>query len=187
MWVEALSPTEPSTTDVSALAADMYLAYTTHFAPVQGGTIKHDRCRVTYFTSDVDVVILGEHSGSSTGTAVGGSNLDAGAAITVTWDANVFWRGGKPRTYLPGPLTTNLLDTSHFSQAYINSVFTAANAYLTQVNTLTSGVFTDVSLGLVSFFSKQPTAIRPKFFPITAARVGSRVDHQRRRVGAEVI
>lgn len=122
---------------------------------------------------------------NSVGTA-GGNNIAPSTCITLSWRAGAYWRGGKPRTYLPGPTTSQLTNIGSASllSATTAALATAANSFIADVAALNDGgkVF---ALGFVSYYSKGVFRPFPLFFPFTAAVVHDRLDSQRRRSGKE--
>lgn len=116
---------------------------------------------------------------------MGTTVLEAGLAIVISWLTAGYWRGGKPRTYVPGA-TGNISPTaqSQWSSATLTAMQTAAAAFRTGVNALTGGTtITGTSLGFVSFFTAGAARTTPLFFAFTGQKIHPRVAHQRRRDG----
>jgi len=118
--------------------------------------------------------------GTRAGTEI---NTDALSAI-VSWITTVYWRGGKPRTYLPPPAIADTTGSYHWSPTYLAALQTAGGNFLTAVNALTAGGITGTQLGFVSFSSGGVTRTPPVFFPFTGATTHPRMGTQRRRLGA---
>lgn len=186
MWLMTEATGVPGTPDVDALATGMYTQYATHFAPILSNWWHLARCDVTYFPAGTEVVVYGEHQADTPGAVSEAKPASASNAAVVSWIANVYWRGGKPRTYFCGVPAADLDGTVQLLPAFTSSLDTAAAAFISGVNAYATAPFTSVTLSLMSFFSKKAGAARPQAFPITGAKVGSRIDSQRRRLGKEL-
>ena len=113
------------------------------------------------------------------GTAV----LDTAASEVVSWLSTVYWRGGKPRTYLPVAPSANITSGHSLSAGEITALQTAGTNFIADINALTHGTITGTVFGFISFRSLNAERIPPLFFPITGARAHSRLGTQRRRLG----
>lgn len=116
------------------------------------------------------------------GTAATGSQSGSACAV-ISWQSGVYWRGGKPRTYLP--LYTNGVNAGAdtLSAAFRTSLATAAVGFKNDVNGLTSGTITGTVFGFVSFQTGNAPRGTPLFFSIVGAVIHPRVGSQRRRLG----
>jgi len=186
MWLTTEATGVPTTPDVDGLAAALYSAYATAFASHLSNWWHLARCNVTYFPAGTEVVVYGSHEADTPGTVSEAAPGSASVAAVISWIANVYWRGGKPRTYVSGVPLASYDGTTQLKATFQSGLDTAAGSFLTAVNALTPTPFTSVTLSLMSFFSKKVGAVRPQAFPITGAKVGSRIDSQRRRLGKEV-
>lgn len=112
--------------------------------------------------------------------------LPPSVACCVSWKAGVTWRGGRPRTYLPGvPLSAQAVTASAgLLSTYTAPLQTRANAFISAVNAITV-IGTTITLGMPSYFSNYAFRPTPLFFPITSSVVHDRMDSQRRRSGKE--
>lgn len=135
--------------------------------------------------------------------ALGGSGLDVlnttvtqgtGAAGTLppqvcvccTWKAAITWRGGRPRTYLPGVPSSAAaaVASAGLLSTYTAPLETRANSFITAVNGITeSGAH--LILGMPSYFTNYLFRPVPLFFPFNTAVIHDRMDSQRRRSGKE--
>jgi hypothetical protein len=125
---------------------------------------------------------------STQGTAYAGTGTPAtspgGVSKVLSWVSSVYWRGGKPRTYLPGLITADLTSGADTIPAgQVTTIKTAATNYRTDVNALTAGTITGTSLGFVSFRSHNAERGTPLFFAFNGVTVHPRVGMQRRRDG----
>lgn len=157
-------------------------AYATRFLPFCASAVSLNLSQAVLYTPGggeliaVDTNVTG---GSSGGTIVD----DNAAALVVSWLSNVYWRGGKPRTYLPGPTSSAIDSGTVVNSSTRTSLGTAANNFRSDVNALTQGTITGTQLGFLSFRSGNAERIPPVFFPYTGAIVHLRPGTQRRRIG----
>jgi hypothetical protein len=138
----------------------------------------------TYFVDGSATNVL-QSTRTLSGTGTGTTVLEAGLAAVLSWLTSGYWRGGKPRTYLPGA-TGNISATaqSQWSSAFLTAMQTAAGTFRTDINGITGGTtITGTALGLVSFFSAGSPRVPPLFFAFTGVKIHPRVAHQRRRDG----
>jgi len=119
------------------------------------------------------------HVGSLSATIID----DASAAFVLSWHLNAYYRGGHPRTYLPGPYTAAVSNGSDIVPAYASSLQASALAYLNAVNALTHGSISAVVLGTVSFVHDKEWRVPPIFRPYTGVSVSNKLGTQRRRIG----
>lgn len=108
-------------------------------------------------------------------------------AVAITWKGAIPWRGGRPRTYLPGvptSATSGSSQSSALATSYTSALATSAIAFITTVNsfTIAGGSCT---FGLISYYSRGAFRSTPLFVPLTTAVVHDRLDSQRRRSGKE--
>ena len=128
----------------------------------------------------------GEIVGSDT-TVRGGSHAgtqmpNLSTCAVINWRVDKYYRGGKPRTYMPGVAEAVTSDFVHLSTTEIANYQTRAATFRNSVNALTAGAITDVKLGTVSFVSKGDWRVPPEFWPFNGASVRSVIGTQRRRL-----
>lgn len=119
------------------------------------------------------------------GTA-SGTLLPPQCAVVISWHIAASYRGGKPRTYLPGIPSTalNLSYDSVLNPTYATGVQTQANNFASSFNASSPGGH-DCILGTVSYHSGHAVRPTPIFRPFGEAVVHERLDSQRRRNGKE--
>lgn len=186
-WLMTVAAGLPAAGDVNQLANVMYQNYSNAFMSHLDAACTFERCRVTYFPDGADTVIFGEHTASTPGGVATTALMPASSSVVVSWFASVYWRGGKPRTYLPGIPHAYQSGVNKITQASADALNAAASQFRSTVNSSTAGVFNTVTLGLVSFVSQKADRPTPLFFPIETNAVHTRLDTQRRRLGAEVV
>lgn len=144
---------------------------------------------VTYVSATATLFLPGNGSMQSTfamsGAGTGGAALpDTEACHVLSWKSSVYWRGGKPRSYLPGVATANInADHRTLTSTIIGTLTTNAGSLRTTVNADTKPTITGSVFGFVSFRSGNADRIPPVFFPITGAVVHPRLGSQRRHLG----
>lgn len=116
------------------------------------------------------------------GTGASASSTGSMAAV-LSWQSGVYWRGGKPRTYLPCQLTIVTGGTDLITAGNRTSYTTAGTGLKNDVNALTSGTITGTTFGFVSFRSGNAERGTPLFFAIVGCVVHPRIGSQRRRNG----
>lgn len=114
---------------------------------------------------------------------VGGTSAVGSTAVVISWSSGVYWRGGKPRTYLPIAGNDINAGADTILTAYRTATTTAATNFKNDANALTSGTITSTQFGFVSFRSGNAERGTPLFFAITGAVIHPRVGTQRRRAG----
>jgi hypothetical protein len=122
-----------------------------------------------------------------TGAGTAGTNAanNCSAGI-ISWAASVYWRGGKPRTYLPGIPTGGTTNGNVLTATYQGTLQTAATNLRADINALTSGAITGTSFGFVSFRSGNVERVPPVFYTINSVKVHLRIGTIRRRLGAYI-
>jgi hypothetical protein len=136
----------------------------------------------TYFPTGSPLVVVGTHTGSQAGS-LDNSPLPASIAAVISWQSGVYWRGGKPRTYVGGLDSSAQGNESQLAGGFVTTLQTEGDGLIAAFNALTSGNFDSVQFGLVSFVSGGVDRSPPLFFPITGCAVHPRMDSQRRRLG----
>jgi hypothetical protein len=109
---------------------------------------------------------------------------DASASVVISWGSNAYWRGGKPRTYLPGIELSYTDGKSQITAAGDTWYTQKANDFLAAVNALSDVGITQTGLGFVHFFVAGVLQTPGIFYPITGAAIHPRFGTQRRRLGA---
>lgn len=156
--------------------------FKTSFAPRQTSLVNYTLAKATLYTPGG-----GQLSSSSAmtgaGTNAGATVQDQSAAEVISWLTTVYWRGGKPRTYLNGVTSVDMSGSANLSATAISNLTTAATGFRTAINALTAASITGTTLGFVSFSSGNAPRVPAVFFAFTGARVHTRLGSQRRRLG----
>lgn len=118
---------------------------------------------------------------------VSGDALPPQCAVCISWLITARWRGGKPRTYLPGiplsALTTS--GGSALTTAYMNDVASVGNNILLYWAGVSLPSASTVEQVCLSYRTAGAPRISPVTFPIVGAECHGRLDSQRRRSGKE--
>ncbi len=143
-------------------------------------TISSAKC-VLYTPGNQELISTQGVSYAGTGTFI---STPGAASKVISWLSTVYWRGGKPRTYLPGLASGDLATGSDTIQPTpLAATKTAAASFLAAVNALTATSITGTAFGFVSFRTGNAERPTPLFFPFTGSTVHPRVGIQRRRDG----
>jgi len=128
----------------------------------------------------------GEITGSDTtlrnGTVAPPALPNLATCAVLNWRIDQYYRGGKPRTYLPGVPEANTTDFVHLTTTALSNYQTKAAAFRTAVNAITAGAITAVKIGTISFQQHKQWRDTPVFFPYNGVSVRSVMGIQRRRL-----
>lgn len=126
-----------------------------------------------------------EYSGSYSNAGTGGTALGSDAACyVVDWSISDYYRGGHPRTYLPGVVGTNCTNGRSLTSGAQSNIANNANTFLTDVNAETHGGISAVALGTVRFASGNAWLSPPVFRAYQGASARAILGTQRRRYAA---
>lgn len=181
-WLQLTVSSAPSQADIDAVVTAVGAAYKTAFQANQKNDTTYLQARGTFFAPGGGVLLS-----TATMTGVGTNGVDANfppsVCAVLSWLSTVYWRGGKPRTYLPGLREGNLTTAYSLTAGVITALNTAGATFRTAINAIASGAVTATSFGFVSFRTLNAERGTPLFFAITGVRVHARVGSQRHRLG----
>jgi len=185
-WVRNAGGNTPSDTELNSLAAFIYGRYISHFGPQMNVNVTVQGCQIIYY-GPAGLQIGGGHVENTLCSQVGQA-LPASAAICISWRVAQRYRGGHPRTYLPGMSTASMQDVTKWVATYADAVRVSADQFHLDINTHTAGTFGPFHLGTVSFVLRNEWRSPPVFrdFTPASALVDTRIDTQRRRLGPDV-
>jgi len=171
----------PDAATINAICQAVHTAYLNAFTPLWNSTcvlITVDGQDLASRTAATGTYSL-THPG--TGTTI---PMAVQVALTLSWSISDRYRGGHPRTYLPGIdgtfVTNGRLLTTAGHTAYLN----AAAGFLTNMNAMTAGG-SSWRMCCVRYFSQHQLLANPLVRTITGQSVHGRIDTQRRRLGKE--
>jgi len=181
MWLRVGLTGSVTEAAVVNLANDLFDAYVDHLlVHIPGGT-ELDLCKVNLRTSGGFIEAFSTREAAGGGGS--GSNAPAQVAPVIDWHISSHYRGGHPRSYLPGIAVDAVAQLDQVESALRATLASGALAYLEAVNGDTTAPFTTREVGTVRFFSAGTALAPPLFFPYTGAHCRQRLGTQRRRIG----
>jgi hypothetical protein len=181
-WCQLTTSGTPTQSDLDTWTTAFAAAYFANFKVYSQAAVLYVQCQSSLFLPGgglLPSVVAMASNGTGTATVT----VPQDASTVISWQIGVYWRGGKPRTYLPLPTAGVILTNRVFSAANITAVIASAVAFKTAVNALTTGAISGTVLGTVSFRSNNADRIPPVFFAYQGAKMHPRVGSQRRRLG----
>jgi hypothetical protein len=154
--------------------------FETAFAPAISRDVKVTLARGTLFQSPTDSLTV-ERGRSAIGGA-GDDMMPAQCCACVSWLATPSYRGGHPRTYLPGPYKSAELNPGTFTGTFTNYASTGAADFLAGVNALSTADIATSILGEIHFQKNDVWLTPPTFSPFLSHLVRPFIRTQRRRI-----
>lgn len=170
--------------EVDAIAAGVRGAWLNNFIPLCSSAMTLGNVVATDITDQFGLV--GTSSGNNAGAIATGTMMPPSVAIGISWTQAQHYRGGHPRSYIPG-LNSGQLNASGsnlLSAAQQANFLAGALAFRTAVNAIAIG--TAARLVLVRRIANKVVLVNPIVSNITGATVDRRVDTQRRRLGKDI-
>lgn len=187
MHLKALHTGAPSSADAIAMATVVFDQWAGSVLPQQSNQITLERVDLEWSDGAGGFV-----EGAYANPAVGGDSgayLDASVSVVWSWRAATHWRGGHPRTYVPGVSQDRLDSVNAFTTATVSAFQGAGDAFRNAVNASTPGGFSNVTLGCLRRFADRGSLARPKvyldppvFIPFTGLITRQHIGSQRRRL-----
>lgn len=173
--------TAPSVAQLNTYAQAFAAQWTAHIAAL---------CSTNVLLTQIVVQDLTSQTAAGTEQTVAGQGTRAGGqfplqvALVSSWNANIRYRGGHPRTYWPAGVPTDTSDARTWNTAAITAFQAAFEAFRVGVNGIPAGTAA-AQMILLSYFTAH--ALRPVPLPVTigGVTVHPRIDTQRRRLGKE--
>lgn len=185
-WVQIGGGAAPglSDADVLQIADQLKTRYNTNVAPVIADDVTITLTKAIYYQPDGTATAQEEvltDAGTKSGTTIADQ-----CCVALSWKIAAAYRGGKPRSYLPGVIAGDLLDPAHIDATPVTDYETAGGDFLTAVNAdHISGSSYAQALGTVSFFTANAPRAVGIFRAYTGVTVHNRLDTMRRRLGRE--
>lgn len=181
-WANLTGGAAAPQADLDAWLTSFANQYKTSFAAAMATSVNFVQAKATLFQSGGTVL---QSVSAMTGAGTNGSAEvdDNASAIVVSWVTSVYWRGGKPRTYFPGVIQSQVTQGRTIGTADAAAWKADAQGFRTAINALTHGAITGTALGFVSFRSGNADRPTPLFFPFNDATAHHRLGSQRRRMG----
>lgn len=121
------------------------------------------------------------HTEAKAGSAAN-QTTDAAACYVVNWAIGDFYRGGHPRSYVPGIPSNIISNGSTILAASLATAAAAFQGWLNDTNAATSTNVSQVELGTVRYQSGGLWLSPPVFKPYQSASVRQTIGTQRRRL-----
>lgn len=182
MYFQLTTSGTPAQADLDTWLTNLHNAFKTRFQALLPADYQFSYAKAVMFTPGGTELVSTYTPVAWSGT-LGGGITDAEQCKVISWQSAVYWRGGKPRTYLPCGNSDITAGTSTLAAATRTTLATAAVNFRSDSNGLTSGAITGTSHGFVSFRSGNAERGTPAFFASTGAIVHPRIGSQRRRLG----
>lgn len=179
-WLN-LTSSAPAAADLAFVLDAVVAAYFARFTAfiATGVTISDAKTSWLYATNSVLEV---EHAYSDACT--GGTGIDNFASSYVlNWHITDYYRGGKPRSYITGVPQSVVTDGRSIAASTRANLAAAAVNFMNDVNALSHGGITAVTLGTVRFQSHLQWLAPPVFKAYTGASTRGVMGTQRRRLG----
>ena len=161
--------------DLTTWLASFAALYKSTFGTFISSEVNFLEALATCYTPGSTVVSA---QSAMTGTGSGSTMVDNNATTMI-----FSWRGGKPRTYLPGVPVSLCNDYVHLNATGLNDINVQGAAFIAGVNALTHASIATTTFGFISYSSGNVPRTPAVFFPITSAIAHSRLGTQRRRLG----
>lgn len=167
--------------DLKTVVDIVNAAYATRFKPFMAATLTITDVKATWILAGGGALEY-ENSVSIAGTAAGALVAD-NCCYVINWAINQYYRGGHPRTYLPGLVVGNATGGNQITTAAQAALATAAANWITDCNAATGVHVSATALGTVSFARGNAWRTPPVFYGYKAASVRNIIGTQRRRLG----
>jgi hypothetical protein len=168
-------------TDIQAIADAMDGYWNTNIKPQVTPDVVMQGIDIVYINA-VGSEIVYKGSYNRVGTNADTTVSDASAAYVINWAIAAYYRGGHPRSYLPGVANGAVSAGSNISSGARTNLATAWNAFRNAVNTLTTTNVSAIVMGTLSFQTGNAWRGAPVFRPFTSVSVRNKLGSQRRRI-----
>jgi hypothetical protein len=170
--------------DATILATGLIAAYDARLKALTTTTTQLTGCTVVDLTSTSgQTAAVGA---AVSGTVAATNALPANIALCASMKINRRYRGGHPRLYLTGQITSNTSNNTNWAGAWITGAGTAFTNWRSDVNALTTASSGIVTLVCLSYYADKVLRAIPQVDAIQSIVIHSRIDTQRRRLGKEL-
>lgn len=183
-WLRLPAGATPTSAEMNALATFVGSAWGTNVVSKMSNNVLLTSCSLSLYGPSGDLYegVAAFSLGGANATTV----FPAQCAACISWATTRGYRGGHPRSYLPGVCVGMTTTVREFSGTFASSLAAGANTYRTNVNGYSTAPFTSVELGTISFVRDKEWLTPPVFMSYGAAHVDPRIDTQRRRLGRDL-
>jgi hypothetical protein len=167
--------------DLNTLSGDIAAAWNTRYNANLSNNVSITQVAIVYIPS-VGNEVNGSWTGSHAGTAGSSDVENAGTCAVINWKISAYYRGGHPRTYLPGLLNANITNGSQIGSGELTNLATASTGFLADNNGFTTTNISGVAMGTLSYAHANTWRNPPIFRPYTGCSIRGVIGSQRRRV-----
>lgn len=181
LWLKVTTDGTRTAADLKTIVDAFVAAWFLRFKPNQSSSVIYTNVDAVWLTGvGTELTYVNSFSDLCTGgTAV----INVASCIVIDWAINAYYRGGHPRSYLPGPVSANITNGQSLTSAYASGLAANAVSVITDTNALTATHVLTTQLGTVSFASGNAWRVPPIFRPYTSASTRAIMGTQRRRLG----
>jgi hypothetical protein len=171
-------------TDLSTIEAKIRNDWLTYHSPHISVSVVLQQLRLILFRASGEIALPFTTSAAG---ALTGVDITAQASVVVNWDVHAFYRGGKPKFFMPPPTESKINTMTTWQAAYASSLENDMNTWLSVMHLYTSTNLTSSPVPIAPSWATggayRTTAVQRQIY---RAWVQPRVCTQRRRLGAPV-
>jgi hypothetical protein len=167
--------------NMTALATALHGYYVARFLPSMSSNVTLQSCSVIDISS---ITGIGARFNANQNGGQGGNTTGQQAAWVLGWNIARRYRGGRPRTYLPGIPVSAIQDARSLSNTALGVMQTALQNFIADILTNTSlGIAGTVGLACVHYRGNPAGGPYPTIDLITGGTARALYGTQRRRIG----
>lgn len=179
--MEALVTGAPTLSDLDDAAAAIGDAWVTHLHTLTSP--QWTLANVWLIYSDGSTELKGTATVGDAGTLGSTVTTPRSACLVSGYQIEDYYRGGKPRTYWPGPGRYESGSTTHWQAALCGDYETGLQALIDEVDAYSGGGVATLTLGCIRRRALGSPLTPPQFFAYTGSHVDTRIGTQRNRLG----
>jgi len=180
-WLKITSAGSPNQANFDTLISGISSAWgTALITSLTNSTIMNLVQGVWIPTAGVE--LMSSNSTARTGSGGTSEMSDSAACYVISHHIGAYYRGGHPRTYLPGIPATSVTNGSTISGAGAAAIAGTWGSFATAIKALTAGDITAVDVGTVRFSSHNAWLVPPVFYPWQSHTCRTTLGTQRRRL-----
>lgn len=184
LWLNTAVSENPTSAQLLTVLEAIATSWGTNLAPLLTSAVTLQEVKGVWFGA-ADSEVVANDNADIDGTAEG-SGCNAQVSVCLSWVISAYYRGGKPRTYLPGIPQGALASVAYIATDNATAFQEAGAAMLADINALDSSPFTSIALGTFSFATGKEWRETPLFRAYEGCACHTRLDTQRRRLGKEL-
>lgn len=167
--------------EANSLAAHLFTTITGNLKALSHTSTNYTHLQLTY-VGNFGELWEATHEQTVVGTHIG-TPLDASTALLLSWHTSAYWRGGHPRSYVPGMVLENMANIKSWSSTFKDLGTQMGNECISEVATNPPSPFTSVTLGFLHRKRAGALLEPPQFFPYISCTAKASIASQRRRLG----